>query len=460
MRDASHDRQQEIHRRVLSGWGRTPSSAADVAVPANVGDAAALVEGAGKNGALARGLGRSYGDAALNGGGTIIETGAISRIRRLDPEGPTVTVEAGMSFDELLAALVPLGYFVPVTPGTRFVTVGGAIAADVHGKNHHVDGSIQRHVESFGLLLADGRTMRVDAASEPEMFAATCGGLGLTGIVTEATLRLLRIETAQMRVTRERTANLGATLERFAESDDRYHYSVAWIDCLARGKAMGRSVLMRANHARVDEVPVERRVNALSWSTGAGVPWPPLTPGGLLRRSTVALFNEAYYRRAPATEREEYEGIVPYFYPLDRVREWNRAYGPRGFVQYQFVVPYGAEDTLRDVLGRLSREGVPSMLAVLKRMGPGHGMLSFPVAGWTLALDIPARVPGLGPLLDGLDQLIADAGGRVYLAKDARLRRELLPTMYPELDRWKAVRARLDPAGRWQSDLARRLDLI
>jgi decaprenylphospho-beta-D-ribofuranose 2-oxidase len=344
--------------------------------------------------------------------------------------------------------------FVPVTPGTAHVTVGGAIAADIHGKNHHRDGSFCNHVVSFELLTPAGDRLTVEPGDD--LFHATAGGMGLTGVVLSATVRLLRVESAYMSVDRERAGDLDDVMARMTARDDQYRYSVAWIDCLARGKTLGRSVLIRGDHARAEQV------------AGGGPPAfgashlsaPPWMPPGLLRRSTVRAFNEAYYRAAPRHETGRLEPLPSFFYPLDAVRNWNRIYGPSGFLQYQLVVPDGREDVLRMSLERLSRAGCPSLLAVFKRFGPQRtGMMSFPLKGWTLTLDVPAAVPGLGGLLDGLDELVAEAGGRVYLAKDSRLGPDALAAMYPRLREWRAAREQVDPRGVMRSDLARRVGL-
>lgn len=447
-------------RTLLSGWGGTPRSAADLYAPRTADGVRSVLDGGTERHVIARGLGRSYGDPALNAGGAVVGMTGMDGIHALDIAGATVSAEAGVSLDALIRALLPFGLFVPVTPGTRFVTVGGAIASDIHGKNHHVDGSLQRHLVSFELLLPSGEIRTVTPESDADLFAATSGGMGLTGIILAATLRLLRVESGYMRVDTDRVPNLDAALERMLATDDRYRYSVAWTDCLAGGQSLGRSVLLRANHATAGELTRVMQRDALKFVEGVHVGTPAWMPGGLLRRSTLRAFNEVIYRRAPERERGKIEALAPYFHPLDRIRNWNRGYGARGFVQYQFVVPYGEERTLRQVLETLSARGCPSFLTVLKRFGEGCGMLSFPIAGWTLALDIPAGVKGLDELLDGLDGLIADAGGRIYLAKDARLRPERLREMYPELPRWQEVQARVDPCGVLQSDMSRRLELL
>jgi decaprenylphospho-beta-D-ribofuranose 2-oxidase len=440
---------------LLTGWGRTSPTRADVVRAAGVEDVVeALASG---RGAIARGLGRAYGDAAQNGGGLVIDTTGIREVHELDLERGVVTAGAGLDLDSLIRLVLPHGWFVPVTPGTRHVTLGGAVACDVHGKNHHVDGSFTRHVERLELVTPRGGAI----AAEPgdETFAATAGGMGLTGVVTSVRLRLTPVTSAYLRVTTSRAGDLDSLMTSMRERDDEFRYSVAWIDCLKRGRGMGRGILLRGDHADAAELPARLRRDPLAYASRARLGVPDVVPSGLLNTLTAKAFNALWYAKAPAREHVGYEGIAPFFHPLDAVSGWNRMYGKRGFVQYQAVVPPAAGDTVRALLDRVSGAGTSSFLAVLKRFGEGTGMLSFPMPGWTLALDIPAGTRGLARVLDELDELVVAAGGRVYLAKDARVRPELLEAMYPELARWREVRRALDPDGVMRSDLALRLGL-
>ena len=443
--------------RLLTGWGLTVPTRAAVTRPDSAERVRAALAAAGPRGVLPRGLGRSYGDAAQNAGGTVLDMTGCDRIGEVDVASGTVEVDAGVSLDDLLRRIVPQGWFVLVTPGTRYVTVGGAIACDIHGKSHHLDGSFARSVVRFDLLTPDGEVRTV--TPDDDVFWATHGGMGLTGVVLRATLRLQPVETSLISVDTERASDLDDVMARMAARDDDYRYSVAWIDLLASGATMGRSVLTRGDHLRRADLPAKHRDDPLRYDPKILVTAPPVVPPGLLNRLTVRAFNELWFRKAPREQVGHPESIATFFHPLDMVRGWNRVYGRQGFLQYQFVVPFGEEPALRRIVEELVQQQCPSFLAVLKRFGPGNGWLSFPEPGWTLALDIPAALDGLGPLLDRLDEQVVAAGGRVYLAKDSRLRPELLRAMYPDLDRWREVRTRLDPRSVLVSDLARRLDL-
>ncbi|MGH3506580.1 MAG: FAD-binding protein [Nocardioidaceae bacterium] len=445
-------------RRRLTGWGRTAPSAASVREVA-ADQVAGAVRSAPERGVIVRGLGRSYGDAAQNAGGLVLELPRDTTGIHLDPDAGTATVAAGVSLDDVMRALIPRGWFVPVTPGTRYVSVGGALATDIHGKNHHRVGSFGAHVRSVDLVDGRGQLRVLSAETSPREFWATVGGMGLTGAITSTTFSVLPVETASMRVDTDRVSDLDSLLDLMATTDDRYTYSVAWIDLLATGRTLGRSVLTRGEHARLDELPAAARSAPLDFGPKVRVGAPPIVPRGLMNPLTVRAFNEMWFRKAPRRRRDEIQPLAGFFHPLDGVAGWNRMYGSTGFVQYQFVVPDGAESVMRTAVARIAEAGHASFLAVLKRFGPGNpGVLSFPMAGWTLALDLPAS-NRLVPLLDGLDELVLDAGGRTYLAKDSRSTAATIAAMYPRLDELRDVRRALDPDGVFVSDLARRLDL-
>jgi decaprenylphospho-beta-D-ribofuranose 2-oxidase len=446
-------------QELLTGWGRTAPTAAQVShLGADTEAVAEAVTRAGDRGILARGLGRSYGDAAQNAGGRVLLLDQAQHLH-LDAGAGVVHVDAGVSLDRLIRELLPLGFFVSVTPGTRFVTVGGAIAADIHGKNHHVEGSFAEHVVEMTLVTADGQIQVLTPEGTPELFWATVGGMGLTGVITSAALRVKPVDTAYIRVDTDRTANLAELVDLMRRTDDDYTYSVAWIDLLAKGDAMGRAVLTRGEHATAGDLPDRLAHRPLELRAAQRLRAPGWAPNRLMNHWSVKAFNEAWFRKAPKTRRDEITHLAAFFHPLDGVAEWNRLYGSRGLVQYQFVVPATAEEALTEAVRRIADAGHASFLAVLKRFGPGNpGMLSFPQEGWTLALDLPAD-PGLAPLLDALDALVVEAGGRIYLAKDARARPQTLRRMYPRLEEFQEVRRRVDPRGVFTSDLARRLDL-
>ena len=454
----------------LTGWGRISPSSAELAEPATAADAAEVLSARGPaargaaarqhRGVIPRGLGRSYNNAAQCEGGVVISTARLNRIIALDAATGLVTCEAGVSLEQLMVAGLPAGWFVPVSPGTRQVTVGGAIAADVHGKNHHVAGSFARHVRSFDLLLPDGEPRTVTEQSDPALFWATAGGMGLTGLIVRATVAMKRVATSRIRVDTVRTADIDQTMAVLAEHDRRFGYTVAWSDSLARGAGLGRSVITSGDFAEPGDLSPAGARDPFEFRPGARLGVPPGVPPGLVNRYSVALANDVWYRKAPRSRSGEIQAIGPFFHPLDGIRNWNRVYGPGGFRQYQYVLPFGAESAVRRSFQLVSQARAPSFVTVLKRFGAAdEGLLSFPIPGWTLALDFPARTPGLAGLLGSLDRLVVEAGGRVYLAKDSRVPPEVLAEMYPRLPEFRKLRAELDPAGVLASDLSRRLGL-
>jgi decaprenylphospho-beta-D-ribofuranose 2-oxidase len=403
-------------------------------------------------------MGRSYGDAAQNAAGAVIDMTSLGCIRDVDLERGTVTAQAGVTLDTLMRRLLPFGWFVPVTPGTRYVTIGGAIAADIHGKNHHRDGSFCDYVESLVLCTPNGELWDISPKNEPDLVHATAGGMGLTGIVVEATMRLIPVSTTWMLVDTERARDFDDLLDKMERRDHAYRYSVAWINCSAGGARLGQAVLTRGDHVRRSDLPAGHTA-AMRFEPRARWTLPSATPSGLLRPSVVKAFNECYFRKAPQEKRGELQPMEAFFHPLDGLGHWNRVYGTRGFVQYQMVVPPQHHEVVKEVLERLTHARQFPCLAVLKQMGPQRGLLGFPIEGWTLAVDIPVGSRHLVDALDAIDLMVASAGGRVYLAKDSRMRPDVFRRMYGDLDRWLEIRRQIDPEGKMKSDLARRLEI-
>jgi decaprenylphospho-beta-D-ribofuranose 2-oxidase len=444
----------------LTGWGRTDPSSAELLNPTSLEQIQAAIGAASPGSLIARGLGRAYGNPAQCAGGTVLELTGLQHIE-LDPASGCVVAGAGASLDALLRVIVPAGFFLPVTPGTRNVTVGGAIAADVHGKNHHGEGSFANHVQWLKLVDGQGQLRQLSPAdpATAAAFWATAGGMGLTGVIVEACFRLIPISSSLISVDTTRYRDLDALMAAMVEADARYRYSVAWVDSL---HPQGRGVLTCGDHASREQVQAEQGsgANPLHYDPKALAGAPSLLPGGLLNTWTVRAFNEAWYRKAPKQRKGELHAISSYFHPLDGVSNWNRIYGPAGFLQYQFAVPDAGAHLVRTTLEALRRIGAPSFLTVLKRFGPANpSPLSFPMPGWTLAADVSAAVPGLFDVLDQLDEQVAEAGGRLYLAKDSRQSATMLERSYPRLHEWRQQRALLDPGGVFSSDLARRVNL-
>ncbi|WP_344686139.1 FAD-binding oxidoreductase [Saccharopolyspora taberi] len=446
--------------QTLTGWGRTAPTTARVISTPDVDVIASAVREAGERGVIARGLGRSYGDPSQNAGGTVIDMTALDRVHRIDVDDATVVVDAGVSLDTLMRRLLPYGLWIPVLPGTRQVTIGGAIGSDIHGKNHHSQGSFGSHVLAMDLLTADGqvRTLTPDGEGS-ELFWATVGGMGLTGIILNATIRLKRVETAYFVVDNVQTKNLDELIEHFTDgSDDNYIYSVAWFDSLARGDKLGRALLTRGNSAKLEDLPKKLRRDPLKFNAPQLMTAPPIFPNGLVNKYTITAFNEVWYRKAP-TKYGAVQNITQFFHPLDLVGDWNRVYGSNGFLQYQFMVPFGQEAMFRRSIDKISASGHVSFLNVLKTFGAGNeAPMSFPREGWTLTVDIPIS-RGLDRLCQELDEMVLDAGGRLYLAKESRTSAEMIEQMYPRIGEWRRIRASVDPEGVFHSDLSRRLSL-
>lgn len=445
----------------ISGWGRYPVQSCELERPERYADLKP-----NSPSLITRGQGRSYGDASLNENSRVLLSERVNRMLALDEEQGILRAEAGVTLAEILGVIVPKGWFLPVTPGTKFVSLGGCVAADVHGKNHHHEGSFGDHVLSLAMILADGSRINCSASENAELFWATVGGMGLTGIIGEVTLKLTAIESAQMVVRQHAAINLEQLFKLLQDPtlDDRY--SVAWIDSLATGAEMGRGVAMFGHHATQAELEARVGKQYKAEKSGTGKPGSKLNmpvdlPGWALNNLSIGAFNSWYYRREGNKQEPFLSGYAPYFYPLDAIGQWNRLYGKRGFVQYQCVIPEAtAYDGIASLLQELTRSRRPSFLAVLKRFGAqGRGMLSFPTAGYTLALDLPIRDAGLFTLLNQLDQIVLQHGGRVYLAKDARLSPETFRSMYPRYEEWLKVKSAFDPDNRFSSSLSRRLNI-
>jgi len=417
---------------------------------------------AGRRGVIARGLGSSYGDPAQNAGGLVLDMTGLSRIHRIDADAEIAVVDAGVSLDTLMRRALPFGLWVPVLPGTRQVTIGGAIAADVHGKNHHSTGSFGNHVLSIDLAGADGvvRTLTPDGP-DANLFWATIGGMGLTGIVLRATLRLHHTQSSYFVVDTDRTADLDELMGLLTDgSDDQYSYSAAWFDTTTTGAQLGRAVLTRGSLAKADELPAKLARNPLRFDAPQLLRFPDIFPSGLVNPTTLRAFSELWYRKAPRRQRGSIQNITAFYQLLDIFANWNRVYGRRGFLQYQFIVPLGAEAVFRDIVVKIASSNHSSGLNVLKRFGVGNeAPLSFPAPGWTITVDFPIA-PGLHDLCCELDEMVLNAGGRHYLAKESRTSAEAIHRGYPRFDEWRKTRDAADPDGLFISDMARRLELI
>ncbi|QUH05695.1 FAD-binding oxidoreductase [Saccharopolyspora erythraea] len=443
------------------GWARTAPTTARVVSTPDVEVIARAVREAGERGVIARGLGRSYGDVSQNAGGTVIDMTALNRIHDIDRDKAVVDVDAGVSLDQLMRAALPHGLWVPVLPGTRQVTIGGAIGCDIHGKNHHSHGSFGNHVVSMDLLTADGQIRTITPDGEgSELFWATVGGVGLTGIVLRAKVQMKRTESAYFIVDADRTKDLDETLELFSNgSDMNYDYSMAWFDAISTGPKLGRSAFSRGSLAKLDELPPKLRADPLKFDAPQLLTFPDVFPNGLANKLTFSTLSEIWYRKTPKQGRGQVQNLTAFYHPLDMFGEWNRAYGSKGFLQYQFIVPFEEDEALRRLVQRIAESGHVSFLNVLKRMGDSsRAPLSFPIPGWTITVDFPIK-DGLHRFCEELDEMVLGAGGRLYFAKDSRTTPEMVRQMYPRLDEWRQVRAAVDPEGIFNSDLSRRLFL-
>lgn len=438
----------------ISGWGRYPVIDSETRFANLPGLVNSLVRDSQDSGLIARGLGRSYGDSSLAPHN--INTTKLDHFISFDEESGLLTCMAGVSFAEILKVFVPRGWFLPVTPGTQFVTVGGAIASDVHGKNHHLDGSFSEHVSELKLCLANGETINCSANENHELFRATCGGMGLTGIILQASFKLIRIDSAYIDETTFKTANLEETLALF-EEHQQTTYSVAWIDCLATGDNLGRSLLMLGEHAKQNQQQPSTPFTAAKPSK---LNMPIDLPSFTLNSLSVKAFNALYYGKVRQQQSQRQTHYAPYFYPLDSIRNWNRMYGKNGFVQYQFVIPKSAGlEGLSEILNKIALSKRGSFLAVLKVFGKGNdNYLSFPEEGYTLALDFKMD-SSLLAFLDELDRVVLNYGGKLYLTKDARMSETTFKRSYPQWEQFQQIRHQYDAHTKFNSLQSYRLGL-
>jgi decaprenylphospho-beta-D-ribofuranose 2-oxidase len=448
----------------LTGWGRTAPTVAQVlSTPDAEVIAKAVAEAAdGKNrGVIARGLGRSYGDNAQNGGGLVVDMTPLNSIHSINGDTHLVDVDAGVNLDQLMKAALPFGLWVPVLPGTRQVTVGGAIACDIHGKNHHSEGSFGNHVRSIELLLANGETRHLTPDGEnAELFWATVGGNGLTGIMLRTTIEMTPTETAYFIADGDITASLDETIALHSDgSEANYTYSSAWFDAISAPPRLGRAAISRGSLATLDQLPAKLQRNPLKFDAPQLLTLPDVFPNGLANKYTFSAVGELWYRKS-GTYRGKIQNLTQFYHPLDMFGEWNRAYGPAGFLQYQFVVPTEAVDEFKAIIGDIQASGHYSFLNVFKLFGKGNqAPLSFPIPGWNVCVDFPIKA-GLNEFVSELDRRVLEFGGRLYTAKDSRTTADTFHAMYPRIDEWIAVRRKADPTGVFASDMARRLELL
>ncbi|MGN6355792.1 MAG: FAD-binding protein [Parafilimonas sp.] len=404
---------------------------------------------------IPRGNGRCYGDASL--AKETISTLKYDKVLSFDTVNGILECQSGLTLDKILEIVVPKGWFLPVTPGTKFITVGGAVGSDVHGKNHHVDGSFSNHIVEMQLILADSSTIVCSPEKNTDLFEATCGGMGLTGLITKVKFRLKKIETSYIKQKQIKAESLDDIIRLFEEYK-HYTYSVAWIDCLKKGEHFGRSILILGEHAKQEDLPEKLKSDPLKLPAKKSIPFPINLPSWVLNSLTVKLFNFLYYGKNFKKEIYHVVSYEPFFYPLDAILNWNRGYGKKGFVQYQFVLPLEAKQGLVEILQRISNKGLGSFLAVLKVFGRQDSIISFPKEGYTLALDFPVR-KGLFEFLDELDQVVLQYGGRLYMSKDARMKPEVLRAGYPKLSEFKKIVNKYNPTNKIRSVQSDRLEL-
>ena len=441
----------------LSGWGNHPVIESKVVNPKSFDEIKNITKD--HESMIPRGLGRSYGDSSLNPH-LMLGTSNLNRYLEFKPKSGLLTCESGIILAELIDIFLPRGWFIPVTPGTKFVTIGGMIASDVHGKNHHKHGSFSSFVIDIKLLLASGKVVNCSSDENAELFYATLGGMGLTGLIISATFQLIPVETAFIRQETIRAKNLQEIIQ-LLQSSENWTYTVSWIDCLSRGDSFGRSILMRGEHAKTDELNNKIWKKApLKLPKVSQVSVPFFFPSWLLNTFSVKIFNALYYGKSPKQLKSEIIPCTNFFYPLDAVLNWNRIYGRKGFTQWQCLVPRtNGEEILTKILDVISQSGQGSFLAVLKLLGPQDGVLAFPDEGYTLALDFSIK-ESLFPLLNQLDKILDEYGGRVYMSKDVRMNKEFFQRTYGDkVSKFIKIKNQVDPKHKFQSLQSQRLGL-
>lgn len=438
-------------KKEITNWGKYPVIESDEHMFSFDNEASELVKKSLMF--IPRGNGRCYGDASL--GTETISTLKYDKIISFDIKTGEFECQSGLTLDKILEIIVPKGWFLPVTPGTKFITVGGAVASDVHGKNHHVDGSFSNHIVEMGIVLSTGEQITCSPSIHSELFEATCGGMGLTGLITRVKFRLKKIETSYIRQKQVKAKNLEEIIQLF-DQYKHYTYSVAWIDCLKKGSGFGRSILILGEHATVNDLNAQQKKAPLQLPKKKQITFPINLPSWVLNSFTVKAFNFLYYNKNVKKEINNVVSYEPFFYPLDAILHWNRGYGKRGFIQYQFVLPLHAREGLIEILQRISAKGMGSFLAVLKVFGNQESMISFPSEGYTLALDFPVR-KGLFDFLDELDEIVLKHGGRLYMSKDARMKPQTLAAGYPRLEEFKQVVQKYNPEFKISSTQSERL---
>ena len=444
-----------LAKEVLSGWGNIPQAACKVAYPESAHEAKDLL---GTDTLLARGKGRSYADQATNSGHTVLYMEGLRQFLHFDEVNGILTCEAGATLADVIQHFAPRGWFPLICPGTKYVTLGGAIANDIHGKAHHIDGSFINSVISFTILMADGRILTASREENIDLFEANFGGLGLLGLILTVTIKLRKISTTYFAQKSVVAHNLEEMLHLIESSEKDYNYSVAWIDSLAKGDKMGNGVLVVGNEAKIDDLPAKYHKNPLRISGDPKLSVPFFLPSFVLNTFTVGILNKVlYYKQKSGSGITHYDS---FFFPLDMINNWNRGYGKRGFIQYQFVVPMdNGKEHIRRILMEITKSNCIPFLNVLKKFGKGQGLLSFPFEGFTFAIDFPIT-PQLKPFIKRLDALVLEAGGRIYLGKDAYLDEATFKAMYPQYDDWLDIKRKYDPENAFSSDLAKRIGLI